>query len=96
MERLIDEIADLIVEGRNREAYEKLRDWHGDHIGLWSLTFDQRARHLAALKAPPIQPLPSEAEIDARHDRAVSSFEAVVKAKAAATAALSRSGRVAK
>jgi hypothetical protein len=63
-----EEIADLIVEGRNREAYDLLRDWWG--LQSW----DARARLIAARKAPPKQPLPTEAEIDARHDRALAAF----------------------
>lgn len=65
----LDEICDLIVEGRNREAYQKARDYFRD-LPTW----EARARLIAARKVPHPRPFPTEAEIDARHDRAVASF----------------------
>ncbi|AEH88158.1 hypothetical protein [Mesorhizobium opportunistum] len=60
----LEEICDLVVEGRCREAYEKARDYYPD-----MMSWDARARLIAARKAPQARPFPTEAEIDARHDR---------------------------
>lgn len=66
----LEEICDLIVEGRTREAYQKARDYYPD-----LMTWEARARLIAARKAPQPKPFPTEAEIDARHDRAIASFK---------------------
>ncbi|KQU77738.1 hypothetical protein ASD12_18230 [Mesorhizobium sp. Root102] len=83
----LEEICDLIVEGKCHEAYEKARDYCP---GL--MTWEARARLIAARNAPQAGPFPSEAEIDARHDRAVASYKASVQANAAA-AVVARAAR---
>lgn len=73
MDYMSDDIAealDLIVEGRGREAYEKFRDVYPS-LPSW----DARTSLIAARKAPQQRPFPTEAEIDARHDRAIASFK---------------------
>jgi hypothetical protein len=63
-----EEVADLIVEGRNREAYDLLREYWG--LQSW----DARERLIKDRKAPHKRPLPTEAKIDASHDRALATF----------------------
>lgn len=65
----LDEICDLIVEGKCREAYEKARDYCPD-----LMSWDARARLIAAREAPQASSFPAEAEIDARHDHAIASM----------------------
>lgn len=43
---MIEEIADLIVQGKNREAYEKMREHFG--LDMWHV----RERQIAARNAP--------------------------------------------
>lgn len=61
----IDELADLIVEGRNKEAYSLLRDRYS---GL--PLYESRVRILAERAKPDRGPFPTDAEIDAHHNRA--------------------------
>lgn len=67
--RELDELADLIVEGRGEEAYAILRD----HNPLLP-SYEGRKRILAARAAPDRDPVQTEAQIDARHDRAMAMF----------------------
>ncbi|TIN41358.1 MAG: hypothetical protein E5Y10_22715 [Mesorhizobium sp.] len=64
------EALDLIVEGRCREAYEKFRDVYPS-LPSWQA----RTSLITARKVPQAQPFPTEADIDARHDRAIASFK---------------------
>ena len=77
------EALDLIVEGRCRDAYEKFRE-----IYSTLPSFEKRVRLVAGRKAPQVGPFPSETDIDARHDRAISSFEDVKRSKARKAASL--------
>lgn len=60
---MIEEIADLIVQGCNREAYQKMRDHYG--LNRWEV----RERHLAALAAPVEQM--AHKELERRHKLAM-------------------------
>lgn len=58
-----EEVADLIVMGKCREAYDMLASY-------WRLnTFEARKDLIEARNIIPSGPMPTEAEIDAKHDR---------------------------
>ena len=58
-----DEVADLIVMGRCREAYDMLASYRRLE------SFEARRNVVEARNVIPSGPMPNEAEIDAKHDR---------------------------
>lgn len=65
----IEEVGNLLVDGKCREAYEILRDHYPD---LYS--FEHRKRQVELRRSEAAKPQPPIAEIDAAHDRAMAGF----------------------